>query len=62
MEHGEQDEGRNPSEVGEVVSEGTSFQYIFRQVSTVTKPLQLAQRWALTKVYLPGMDNRYALV
>jgi hypothetical protein len=29
MEHGEQDEGRNPSEVGEGVSEETSFQYIF---------------------------------
>jgi len=28
MEHDERDEGRNPSEVGEGVSEETSFQYI----------------------------------
>jgi len=37
-------EGKNPSDVGEGVSEETSFQCIFEQDSTTMKPFQRAQR------------------
>ena len=37
-------EGKNPSDVGEGVSEETSFQCIFEQDSTTMKTFQLAQR------------------